>query len=260
MQVLRLGSIGPDVQRWQHFLLGQGHYVGSVVEGNFGPKTRDATVQFQRAVGLTGDGEVGRLTFAKAIERGFGEVHDGDAKSSPNWPPRGAMVSPSQAMRDQMFGRFKFKPDPVEGNRERIEVLDDWVKQNLVEVVIPQLKGIKGAPADCSVKMHRKVGPRAQLLFREWEKAGLLHLVLTFDGTYAARFVRGSTTTLSAHSHGSAFDINARWNPIGAEPPLVGKEGDVRELAEIAGNLGWWWGGWYKSRKDGMHFEVAKLM
>jgi len=260
MQVLRFGSIGPDVQRWQNFLLGQGFYSGSLVEGSFGPKTKAATEAFQNAVGLhPPDGEVGRLTYAKAIERGYLDVRD-DAEFGPGWPPRSDLISPTQAMREQLFGRFKFKPAPIDGNMERIEILDDWVHQNLVEIEIPQLRGIKGAPVNCKVRFHKRAAPRLQLLFREWERAKLLDLILSFDGTYAARFVRGSTTTLSAHSHGSAFDLNAKWNPIGAEPPLVGATGSVRKLVPIANQLGFFWGGHYRGRLDGMHFEIARIM
>jgi len=260
MQVLRLGSIGPDVQRWQHFLLGQGYYIG-IVEGSYGPKTAAATSAFQSAQGLIPhDGEVGRQTYAKAIALGFGDIHDDDKENGPEWPPRPSLLSPSQALREQLFGRFKYRPIPMEGNPERIDVLDGWVEQNIALFEIPQLKNVRGAPSTCKVQFHKKVGPRVQALFLEWQKAGLLNLISSWEGSYTARFVRGSTSTLSAHSHGSAFDINARYNPIGAEPALVGSVGSVRKLVPIASSLGFYWGGFFKARKDGMHFEVARLM
>lgn len=37
----------------------------------------------------------------------------------------------------------------------------------------------------------------------------------------------------------------------------MGKQGCVRELVEIATEQGFYWGGHFKSRPDGMHFEVA---
>lgn len=49
------------------------------------------------------------------------------------------------------------------------------------------------------------------------------------------------------------------YNPLGARPALVGQKGSVRELVPIANKWGFYWGGHYSGRKDGMHFEVAVL-
>lgn len=73
------------------------------------------------------------------------------------------------------------------------------------------------------------------------------------------RFVRGSRTTLSNHSWGTAFDINYAWNCLGALPALRGEKGSVRELVPIAHRHGFYWGGHF-SRRDGMHFEVARVL
>jgi hypothetical protein len=43
-------------------------------------------------------------------------------------------------------------------------------------------------------------------------------------------------------------------------PALVGQRGSLRELVPAANRLGFFWGGHYANRKDGMHFEVSKLM
>jgi hypothetical protein len=71
--------------------------------------------------------------------------------------------------------------------------------------------------------------------------------------------VRGSNTTLSNHAWGTGFDINAKWNPLGAVPALRGDTGSVRELVPIAHDHGFFWGGHF-SRSDGMHFEVARVL
>jgi hypothetical protein len=70
--------------------------------------------------------------------------------------------------------------------------------------------------------------------------------------------VRGSKTVLSNHAFGTAFDINVNWNRLGTIPALVGQKGSVRELVQIANNNGFYWGGHF-TRKDGMHFEIAKI-
>jgi hypothetical protein len=65
---------------------------------------------------------------------------------------------------------------------------------------------------------------------------------------------------LSNHAFGGAFDINDQWNGLGETPALVGARGCVRELVEIANRFGFFWGGHYSHRPDGMHFEIARLL
>jgi hypothetical protein len=64
---------------------------------------------------------------------------------------------------------------------------------------------------------------------------------------------------LSNHAFGSAFDINAALNPLGAEPALPGTPGCVYDMVRIAHDHGFYWGGHFSKRRDGMHFEVAEV-
>jgi hypothetical protein len=69
---------------------------------------------------------------------------------------------------------------------------------------------------------------------------------------YACRPIRG-TRTPSNHSWGLALDINARTNPMGSTfrsdlPPAV---------VALWWSCGFYWGGWYRSRPDAMHFEYV---
>jgi len=258
MNVLRPGSIGPEVARWQNFLIGQGFYRG-VVDASFNSVTEQATMAFQRRHGLKQDSVVARMTLAKAIELGFGDIHD-DRDEGSKWPPRPELLTPNQASREVLLGRFRFTHTPREGNPEKIAILDGWDTANLELFEIPQLKNVKGAPDNCKVLFHKKVGAKVQHLFRAWDASGLTPLVLTWGGSFASRFIRGSTSQLSAHAHGSAFDINMVWNSLGAEPALVGKEGSVRKLVPIANQLGFYWGGHFRARPDGMHFELVKIV
>ena len=59
---------------------------------------------------------------------------------------------------------------------------------------------------------------------------------------------------------GTAFDINERWNNLGDPPARLGAQGSVREMVQIANQHGFHWGGHYDGRKDGMHFELARLL
>jgi hypothetical protein len=42
-------------------------------------------------------------------------------------------------------------------------------------------------------------------------------------------------------------------------PAMIGEKGCVRELVPIANECGFYWGGHF-TRKDGMHFEIAKII
>jgi hypothetical protein len=73
----------------------------------------------------------------------------------------------------------------------------------------------------------------------------------TWDGCFSIRNTRGASNP-SLHSWGLAIDVNAAWNGLGKEPQL--SSGFVKCFTDA----GFDWGGNF-SRKDGMHFQLAKL-
>ena len=75
------------------------------------------------------------------------------------------------------------------------------------------------------------------------------------DWGYAYRDVRGSTTTLSNHSSGTAIDLNATQHPLGKVGTFPNEK--VPMIRALAKKYGLIWGGDYRGRKDEMHFEVA---
>jgi hypothetical protein len=260
MRVLRKGSKGKDVEDWQAFLRGQ-HHDEVIIDGAFGETTESATADFQKASGLTPDGVVGNQTYARAMALGFNLVTDtSTADDGPNWPPKPdfpPLVSTEE--RQALFGPLEFVSAPVSGNPEAIKITNGWDKTNIVMVKIPQLAGISGAPTDGKIAFHKNAKDQLVALFKAWEGAGKMPLVLSWAGSYVPRFVRGSRKVLSNHAFGTAFDINVPWNPLGAQPALKGQKGSTRELVQIANENGFYWGGHF-SRPDGMHFEVAKLL
>lgn len=180
--------------------------------------------------------------------------------SSPNFPPRPAfrpIISDDD--RRRLFGNFQFVHAPVAGNPENIRILGDWEARNIVEVDIP-LKRFLGKPGPLSMRFHAKAKDQLVELWLAWEKAGLLDRILTYDGAFVPRFQRRSATKLSNHAFGTAFDINAAQNGLGVEPAEIGERGCVRELVPLANVHGFYWGGHFNRRKDGMHFEVAELL
>jgi hypothetical protein len=265
MQTLRPGATNDLVTTWQQFLRGQDLLLEEVT-GTFDAATEDATKQFQIVYGLDSDGVVGNETWGRAMVLGLELIKgDNEDKTGPNWPPLPpGVTSASLALRQQLFGVFKYEAAPSDGNPEGIRILGNWAGENITQVTIPQLKGLLGAPASGRVSFHKSAAPQLVSMFQAWEDAGLIDRLKSFAGTWAPRFIRGSRTSLSNHSWGTAIDLNAGWNPLGARPALVGKPGCVRELVEIALESGFYWGGFFGSngggRPDGMHFEVMKIL
>jgi hypothetical protein len=185
---------------------------------------------------------------------------------NPDWPPVPAGLRVyTPAERSAAFGAFEFEPDPGAYDGDGIKILGTWESDNIVDVAVPQLTGklISGRPAaHGSIRFHRLGKDALQKLWRDWESAGLLDRVISFQGGFASRFIRGTQSRtprpVSNHAWGTAFDINAEWNHFGAEPALVGQTGCVRELVEIANQNGFFWGGHFRNAQDGMHFELAK--
>jgi len=60
---LRKGDQGSEVKKWQMFLVWAGYDIGAI-DGDFGDKTKAATVKFQKANKLEGTGRVGSKTVA----------------------------------------------------------------------------------------------------------------------------------------------------------------------------------------------------
>jgi hypothetical protein len=153
---------------------------------------------------------------------------------------------------DKLFGPLPWKP--VDGDDSAIVIDPAWAATNLVQVEIPQLKGVKGAPADGRVTLHRDIAPRVQALFAAWERAGLKDRLVSWHGSFAPRKIR-DRDAVSKHAHGVAFDVNKDANDLGKAPAPAGAPGSVVELVPLALEHGFTWGGFWTTRPDGMHFE-----
>lgn len=186
------------------------------------------------------------------------------------WPPKPTFGPLSYAAREKVFGRIVCKPSPSPSNPEGVTITNDFTK-HLVRITVPQLAKVAGVvvrgevvghgPKSGSVVLHELAAKPMLDLWQAWEDAGLLDRVLTDGGLYCPRYVRGSTSVLSNHSYGTAFDINAPWNGLNRMPAALWTYGCVRELVPLANEFGWWWGGhgWGSTRVDGMHFELAVI-
>lgn len=159
----------------------------------------------------------------------------------------------SQQEKVSIFGRIEYN----QTTGDNINITNDFIR-NIKFVEIPQMKkfGTNG------MRFHYKGEEQLKGLWREWEQLDLLQHILTFNGSFVPRFVRGTggkTRPISAHAWGIAFDINASTNGLGMNPPMVGQTGSVRLLVKSAIKWGFYWGGWWPGRPDGMHFEISRL-
>ena len=81
-----------------------------------------------------------------------------------------------------------------------------------------------------------------------------IHRAIGTAGALCARFVRGSSRSISNHSWGTAIDIKLenRLDGFGDGGTQFG----LLLLAELFNEEGWYWGATY-NREDSMHFEVG---
>lgn len=177
-----------------------------------------------------------------------------------DWPPRPSNVRPlTPKERAVTYGTFTAVPDPHTPGYVKITNASNF---KIAAIDVPQLvvHRVKGVNKTGRIWVNTRMVDMTLGLFAAWDAAGLMPLIKTFDGGFVPRYVRGSTTALSNHAWGTAFDINAQWNGLGKVPPRVGEPGSVRQLVEIAVKNGFYWGSWFKDRPDGMHFEAASTV
>lgn len=74
----------------------------------------------------------------------------------------------------------------------------------------------------------------------------------TWDGCFNIRKKKG-LKSMSLHSWGIAIDVNAAWNGLGKTPTLS------REFVKCFTDAGFDWGGVWRNRPDGMHFQLASI-
>lgn len=253
--LIQKGDNSEEVLKWQRFLTSKGFIVGAL-DGIFGSNVETATKSWQARNGLDADGKVGDKSWDKAFNPTAPKTVLPASSSAFSFPPKPNFNTPSANEVNQMFGKFEWKP---KGSSE-ITILGDWVSKNIVSVKLEMLLGVPFAPKDGVIQFHRLAVPQLLKIDAEIREKGLQHLILSFGGAFYPRKIRGSNTALSNHSHGTAIDINAPENWLGQEPAKLGQKGCLYALVPIFNKYGFFWGGHYNNRKDGMHLEVAQLL
>jgi hypothetical protein len=259
LKLIKIGDNNDLVGDWQSFLRGEKLYYGEI-DDDFGSKTDIATKKFQKKYGLKDDGIVGDSTFKKAIELGFNQNQVVISTTcNDSVPPKPDFLPlTGNTKREELFGKFDYKPSPTRDNPEAIIITDDWESKNIVRVNLPALSKATNGKFT-AMRFHKECEYQLVKMFERFEKENLHTRILSFGGSFVPRFIRGSRTQLSNHSWGSAFDVNVAQNGLNKTPAMIGEVGCVRELVPIANECGFYWGGHF-TRMDGMHFEIAKII
>jgi hypothetical protein len=187
-------------------------------------------------------------------------------RGDPIWPPPPPFnfLAARPGVIEATLGHIEWQRIPGSVDKDAIRITNGWDEEYLEIVDIPQLRKFRSSGYG-KLRFHRKASAQLRQLFADWEAAGLLGLILSFDGAYNPRTIRSqvpgqTTNVLSNHAYGTAFDINAAQNGFMQQPTLVGERGSVRELVPLAYANGFYWGGHFTytgGGHDGMHFEWA---
>jgi hypothetical protein len=178
-------------------------------------------------------------------------------QTSDQLPPRPAF-GPATADEKARLWNCNYEWAPVAGSPiGLVKILGDWEQKNIASVPIPQLRKALGDTAPESIRFNVNAAEALKAAWAEVEEKNLLDRVVSFDGSFLPRLRRGLTATLDIHACGTAFDINAAYNPSGAAPRQIGQKGSVVELVPIFNKYGFYWGGHFPGRVDAMHFELA---
>jgi hypothetical protein len=102
-------------------------------------------------------------------------------------------------------------------------------------------------------RVHRLVAPLLAQALAQIHDEGLWSLLHDYAGGYVWRAQRKAPSVLSRHAWGIAVDFNSTENPFGVTPRM-----DAR-IVDAFDRNGFAWGGNWLTRKDGMHFEFARV-
>lgn len=191
------------------------------------------------------------------------------------WPPKpefaALVLRQDRAMCRASLPNFgEFDWDEAEG--DDIKIRGNWQKDNIIDVPVPQVKGIlmwknkdgSSVRAGGTIRFHKKAASQLQRLWSAWEACGLLPRIVDFGGGFNPRYQHNTNPphlAISNHSFGTAFDINVKANPQRQQPARLGEVGCVRDMVEVAAQFGFYWGGFFPGdRVDAEHFEVATIM
>lgn len=231
MKTLRYGSKGADVKKLQKALNNDFDEVLKV-DGIFGSGTKHALIRAQREKRISADGIFGPQT-ARTFKMESVNINT----KTVNIEKSVNVKRLSTSALKEIYGN-PFKKGLTLSNKFSAQM-----------TMIDTPEWFPGGKIYC----HKIMAECLEIWFKLIEKHKLTDLILTYDGCYNARNVRGGNS-FSRHAVGMAIDINAKWN--GLNKKSADGFGTVKPLVDLAEEAGLFWGGNF-SREDGMHFEVG---
>lgn len=235
MKVLKIGIASPEVKKLQQKLIKDG-WLKEIIDGKnqadgfFGRNTHAAVVSFQRANDLVVDGIVGEITW-NAVMKGVLNTEPAPTTGIPQIPSSNAEVK-------KIFGSTKAE-----------------IESKLAFCEVPSsLKAFpfRGNTGKRGFTCHKLLVPVFQSVFGEIVAQDLEDKIYSYEGVFNWRQIAGSSN-MSLHSYAIAIDLNYEGNELGDSTPAMD-----RNVVKIFKKHGFFWGGDYTGRKDGMHFEWFK--
>lgn len=133
----------------------------------------------------------------------------------------------------------------------------EWERDNIRPARVPAPLRFAGRPVQ-TLRVHRLLVDRFESVYNEIHHVGLWSAVESYAGAYAFRLIRGGES-LSMHAYGAAIDHDPLHNQLGAAPEhcSFGNTEAGRAVVRIFEAHGFFWGGKFRGRPDGMHFQFA---
>lgn len=227
-RTLKLGDSGTEVEHLQQKLISLGWMTGTA-DGIFGPITKAAVRKFQLANDLVVDGRVGDITWRALFS---GTIPTEPAPLPTTTVPKKPKTNAEAA---KIFGDSKAE-----------------VESQLAFCETPlsiKCFSFRGNTGKRGFTCHKLLVPVFQLVFNEIAAKGLQDKLYSYEGVFNWRTISGSGNR-SLHSYAIAIDLNYEGNELGDSTPAMD-----RNVVAIFKKYGFFWGGDYSGRKDGMHFE-----
>lgn len=140
---------------------------------------------------------------------------------------------------------------------ESAKTLADFQKKNMILIDFDKYKKVNKILPD-KIYCNKKIVSDLYKVFDDLIKSKLIKEIITYDGCFNPRYIRGMETKkiLSNHAFGTALDFNSALNPLGIprnklEKPFSVQFTDIWKMYNFQN-------GFTFARPDGMHFEYTK--
>lgn len=238
-----------DVRIVQRLLLARGFRIGNA-DGICGLRTREAIVAFQGTFMRVPDGRVdpGGRTLRKLHESGSvptTETEGGSLTRLVRCPDRSTINNGIRSANNRFMLEVLGAPRSEYGT-DCQPVTNAKLRRNIVTSSVGPIRVTGLRPAILSL----------QQVFRDIERQHVdVYRIIGTAGMLCCRYVRGSTTSISNHSWGTAIDLK-----LGGILDVRGNgrvQFGLTLIAPIFNRLGWYWGAGFRT-EDAMHFEAGR--